>query len=165
MRAVYPIRAPNRLTTAKSCGKTRIILDVPPDPSAMVMPMTAATAVTAVAAVAAEARGVAVGSAIVAIGRVIRTVVVAIVIVVAVAVGGSQTRDDAKHAGHPAERRRIATRMPVFADAAESGRVRGRLGRSQSNRAQCQRARECGGDRTAHSDTHDESPFWGTYAH
>jgi hypothetical protein len=42
-----------------------------------------------VAAVAAEARGVAVGSAIVAIGRVIRTVVVAIVIVVAVAVGGS----------------------------------------------------------------------------
>src|SRR5664280_1071365 len=73
-----PIRAPNRLTTVKSCGKTGIILDVPPAPSAMVMPMTA---VAAVAAVAAEARGVAVRPAIVAIGRVIRTVVIAIVVI------------------------------------------------------------------------------------
>src|SRR5450755_2661381 len=127
----------------------------------MVMPMTAVTAVAAVAAVAAEARGVAVGSAIVAIGCVIRTVVIAIVvIVVAIAVGGSQTRDDAKHADHRAERSRVAVVMPVFADAAEGGRVRSRLGRSQSDRAQCQRPRECGCERTAHSDTHDESPFW-----
>src|ERR1035437_5309880 len=98
MRADYPIRAPNRLTTVKSCGKAGIILDVPQGPSVMVMPMTAVATVAA----EAKARGVAVGSAIVAIGRVIRTVVVAIVIVVAVTVGGSQPRADAKHAGHRA---------------------------------------------------------------